>query len=211
MARQPRRPSRSSDSPSCRRSAGRTSSRGFPNASIGYGRGTRLSLSRRRQPLVLIGRSEYFLILANQYVTIFYVADRQRKMFILEYKLKGKPKQYQAIDEAIRTVQFVRNKCLRYWSDGNKVEQKDIYKYVTQLRKEFDFVKALNSTACQQACERTWTAILKFYTNCKKRTARSEVSSELGRSKHKTPGKKADATEPSSHGAIASYLSGIRV
>ena len=111
-------------------------------------------------------------------------------MFILEYKLKGKPKQYQAIDEAIRTVQFVRNKCLRYWSDGNKVEQKDIYKYVTQLRKEFDFVKALNSTACQQACERTWTAILKFYSNCKKRTARSEVSSELGRSKHKTPGKK---------------------
>ena len=25
----------------------------------------------------------------------------------------------------------------------------------------------MNSTACQQACERTWTAILKFYTNCK--------------------------------------------
>ncbi|NCS11464.1 MAG: transposase, partial [Microcystis aeruginosa G13-09] len=29
-------------------------------------------------------------------------------MFILEYKLRGKPSQYQAIDEAIRTVQFVR-------------------------------------------------------------------------------------------------------
>lgn len=27
----------------------------------------------------------------------------------------------------------------------------------------------LNSTACQQACERTWTSILKFYTNCKNR------------------------------------------
>ncbi|MGL5876907.1 MAG: RNA-guided endonuclease TnpB family protein, partial [Xenococcaceae cyanobacterium] len=88
-------------------------------------------------------------------------------MFILEYKLKGKAKQYQAIDEAIRTVEFVRNKCLRYWEDEKNIGQKDIYRYVTHLRKEFSFVKELNSTACQQACERTWTSILKFYTNCK--------------------------------------------
>ena len=88
-------------------------------------------------------------------------------MFVLEYKLRGKESQYRAIDEAIRTVQFVRNKCLRYWEDNKGVGQKDIYKYVTTLRKEFSFVKDLNSTACQQACERTWTAILKFYTNCK--------------------------------------------
>ena len=88
-------------------------------------------------------------------------------MFIIEYKLRGKEFQYRAIDEAIRTVQFVRNKCLKYWEDNKGVGQKDIYKYVTALRKEFSFVKDLNSTACQQACERTWTAILKFYTNCK--------------------------------------------
>ncbi|WP_107669159.1 RNA-guided endonuclease TnpB family protein [Cyanothece sp. BG0011] len=88
-------------------------------------------------------------------------------MFILEYKLRGKKHQYQAIDEAIRTVQFVRNKCLRYWEDNKGVGQKDIYKYTTQLRTEYSFVKALNSTACQQACERTWTAILRFYNNCK--------------------------------------------
>jgi putative transposase len=88
-------------------------------------------------------------------------------MFVLEYKLKGKAKQYQAIDESIRTVQFIRNKCLRYWEDGENIGQKDLYRYVTQLRKEFNFVKALNSTACQQACERTWTSILKFYSNCK--------------------------------------------
>ncbi len=88
-------------------------------------------------------------------------------MFILEYKLRGKESQFRAIDEAIRTVQFVRNKCLRYWEDNKGVGQKDIYKHVTALRKEFSFVKDLNSTACQQACERTWTAILKFYTNCK--------------------------------------------
>jgi putative transposase len=88
-------------------------------------------------------------------------------MFILEYKLRGKESQFRAIDESIRTVQFVKNKCLRYWEDNKGVGQKDIYKQVTALRKEFSFVKDLNSTACQQACERTWTAILKFYTNCK--------------------------------------------
>ncbi len=92
---------------------------------------------------------------------------RLRKVFILEYKLRGKESQYRAIDEAIRTVQFVRNKCLRYWEDHKSIGQKDIYKHTTMLRKEFSFVKDLNSTACQQACERTWTAILKFYPNCK--------------------------------------------
>lgn len=88
-------------------------------------------------------------------------------MFIIEYKLKGKARQYQALDEAIQTVQFVRNKCLRYWEDEKNIGQKDIYRYVTQLRKEYPFVEDLNSTACQQASERAWTAILKFYTNCK--------------------------------------------
>jgi putative transposase len=89
-------------------------------------------------------------------------------MLVLEYKLRGKESQFRAIDEAICTVQFIRNKCLRYWEDNRGAGQKDIYKHVTALRKEFPFVKDLNSTACQQACERTWTAILKFYTNCKK-------------------------------------------
>ena len=70
-------------------------------------------------------------------------------MFILEYKLRGKESQYEAIDESIKTVQFVRNKCLRYWEDNKGVGQKDIYKQVTALRKEFPFVKDLNSTACR--------------------------------------------------------------
>jgi len=39
----------------------------------------------------------------------------------LEYKVKGKLRQYQAIDEAIQTTQFVRNKALRYWIDGEHV------------------------------------------------------------------------------------------
>ena len=80
---------------------------------------------------------------------MIYVVGRLRKVFVLEYKLKGKESQYRAIDEAIRTVQFVRNKCLRYWEDNRGVGQKDIYKHATALRKEFSFVKDLNSTACR--------------------------------------------------------------
>jgi putative transposase len=38
-------------------------------------------------------------------------------MLVLEYKIKAKPQQYKAIDEAIRTVQFVRNKCIRHWME----------------------------------------------------------------------------------------------
>jgi putative transposase len=89
-------------------------------------------------------------------------------MFILEYKLRGKPEQFQAIDEGIRTVQFVRNKCVRHWMDSQNVGKAEVYRYTTNLRKEFPFVKCLNSTACQQAGERAWSAISKFYDNCKK-------------------------------------------
>ena len=31
--------------------------------------------------------------------------------------IKAKKIQYAAIDEAIRTAQFIRNKCIRLWSD----------------------------------------------------------------------------------------------
>lgn len=39
-------------------------------------------------------------------------------MLVYEYKLDGSKKQYAAIDEAIRTVQFIRNKSLRLWMDA---------------------------------------------------------------------------------------------
>jgi hypothetical protein len=38
--------------------------------------------------------------------------ERARRMLIYEYKLDGSLAQYTAIDEAIRIVQFIRNKCL---------------------------------------------------------------------------------------------------
>ena len=89
-------------------------------------------------------------------------------MIVLEFKAKGKTTQYSAIDEAIRTAQFVRNKVIRHWMDNRGVGQKDLYRYNTALRAEFPFVKALNSHACQVAVERAYSAIARFYSNCKK-------------------------------------------
>ncbi|MCZ8191624.1 MAG: transposase, partial [Microcystis sp. LE19-338.1B] len=50
-------------------------------------------------------------------------------MFVLEFKVEAKTKQYQAIDDAIRTAQFIRNKCLRYWMDNKGVDKYDLSAY----------------------------------------------------------------------------------
>ena len=89
-------------------------------------------------------------------------------MIVLEFKAKGKTTQYAAVDEAILTAQFVRNKCVRYWMDNRGVGQIELYRHNTALRAEFPFVKALNSHACQVAVERAYTSIARFYDNCKK-------------------------------------------
>lgn len=60
-------------------------------------------------------------------------------MLILEFKIKAKPIQYGAIDEAIRTTQFIRNKCLRFWMDNKKVSKYDLNKYSAVLANEFSF------------------------------------------------------------------------
>lgn len=73
-----------------------------------------------------------------------------------------------SIDEAIKTAQFVRNKCIRFWIDNRGVGQKELYRHNTALRAEFPFVKTLNSHACQVAVERAYSSIARFYDNCKK-------------------------------------------
>ena len=93
-------------------------------------------------------------------------------MIVLEYKCKGKPNQYKAIDEAIRTTQFIRNKAIRYWMDNSrelKIDRFALNKYSTTLRNQFPFVADLNSMAVQSAAERGWTAISRFYDNCQKK------------------------------------------
>ena len=89
-------------------------------------------------------------------------------MIVLEFKAKGKTTQYCAIDEAIRTAQFVRNKCIRFWMDNRGVGQKELYRYNTKLRADFPFVNALNSHACQVAVEWAYSSIARFYDNCRK-------------------------------------------
>jgi putative transposase len=88
-------------------------------------------------------------------------------MLILEFKIKAKPQQKSAINEAIRSFQFVRNKCLRYWMDNEKVSKFDLNKYCAVLAKEFAFANELNSQARQAAAERAWAAISRFFDNCK--------------------------------------------
>jgi putative transposase len=99
---------------------------------------------------------------------IFAVGVVPRQMRVLEFKAKGKTTQYSAIDQAILTAQFVRNKCIRFWMDNRGVGQKELYRHNTALRAEFPFVKALNSHACQVAVERAYSAIARFYENCRK-------------------------------------------
>jgi putative transposase len=88
-------------------------------------------------------------------------------VLVLEYKAVCNHRQSKAIDEAIRTSQFVRNKVLRYWMDNRGVAKKELYQYNTQLRAEFEFVKDLNSHACQASVENVERAIKRFFDNCK--------------------------------------------
>jgi putative transposase len=89
-------------------------------------------------------------------------------MIVYEFKVKGKEAQYRAIDEAIRTSQFIQNKCLRYWMENKGLRQYDLNKYCAVLAAEFPFASELNSMARQSAAERTWSAIARFFDNCKK-------------------------------------------
>ncbi|MEH2188647.1 MAG: transposase [Nostoc sp.] len=92
-------------------------------------------------------------------------------MIVYELKIKGKQTQYQAIDDAIRTSQFIQNKCLRYWMDNkdSKVDKYALNKYCAVLASEFPFADELNSMARQSAAERSWGAIARFYDSCKKK------------------------------------------
>jgi hypothetical protein len=50
-------------------------------------------------------------------------------MLVVEAKLKnGTPEQYHQLDEAIKTSQFVRNSCVRYWLDNQGTTRNDLQK-----------------------------------------------------------------------------------
>jgi putative transposase len=107
-------------------------------------------------------------------------------MIVREAKLlNGTKQQYQAIDDAIRTAQFIRNKAVRYWMDnqaepatkppGGRLQARsqgvgkaDLYTLCKDLASEFGFALKLNSAARQASAERAWAAISGFYNRCKK-------------------------------------------
>ncbi len=89
-------------------------------------------------------------------------------MLVLEMKIYAKHKQCLAMDEAIRTAQFIRNKALRYWMDNIGVGKYDLSAYCKVLAAEFPFAAQLNSMARQSSADRAWAAISRFYSNCKK-------------------------------------------
>jgi putative transposase len=92
-------------------------------------------------------------------------------MLVFEFKAYAKSTQFVAIDEAIRSTQFIRNKCIRYWMENPKVSKYDLNKQCAILAAEFPFANKLNSMARQSAAERAWAAISRFYDNCKKKVA----------------------------------------
>jgi putative transposase len=91
-------------------------------------------------------------------------------MLTYEYKCEGSKQQYAAIEEAIRVVQFIRNKCLRKWMDERGVFKNDLQCYCAVLAQEYSFAARLNSQARQASADRAWFAISRFYDNCKNHT-----------------------------------------
>lgn len=71
-------------------------------------------------------------------------------MIVREAKLiNGTKEQYQLLNDAIRTAQFIINKAVSYWMDNRNISKVDLYKLCKDLAKEFSFALKLNSAARQ--------------------------------------------------------------
>jgi putative transposase len=90
-------------------------------------------------------------------------------MLILDYKLRVNQSQHAAIDEAIRTTQFIRNKCVRKWMDERGIGDNDLQVYCAQLAQEYPFAARLNSQARQTSADRAWLSVARFYKNCREK------------------------------------------
>ncbi len=88
-------------------------------------------------------------------------------MLIYEYKIDANKKQREAIDNAIRICQFIRNKCIRLWMDSRGVGNNDLQVSCSTLARQYSFAECLNSQARQASADRAWFSIQRFYENCK--------------------------------------------
>jgi len=95
-------------------------------------------------------------------------------VLVLEAKLKGKAEQFWVIDDIIRAARFVQNKVLRFWMDSfpeDKANRYSLNKYCAVLAADpkYPWVKKLKSMARQASAERAWSAIARFFDNCRKK------------------------------------------
>ncbi|WP_448526126.1 hypothetical protein [Parathermosynechococcus lividus] len=77
-------------------------------------------------------------------------------------------------DDVVRYRQTIsRMRCgmihLNHWMDGQGKRTADLNKYCRVLAKEYPWAKTLNSLARQAMAERAWSAISRFYNNCKQK------------------------------------------
>lgn len=96
----------------------------------------------------------------------------QIKMLVFEAKIEGKKQQYEWLHQAVRTACFIRNSCVRYWMDNREIGRYTLSAYCAVLAKQFPWANKLNSMARQAYAERTWSAIARFYDNCKKKVTK---------------------------------------
>ncbi|MGD1698415.1 hypothetical protein [Dapis sp. BLCC M229] len=97
----------------------------------------------------------------NLVIIINVVKELTITLLVIEAKLKGSQNQYKVLDEMILTGQFIRNSCLRYWTDNKDVKRNDLQKLCSVLAKDnnFPWVKKLNSQARQASDDRAWQSI----------------------------------------------------
>lgn len=113
-------------------------------------------------------------------------------MLVLDCKAIIKKSQAQAINEAIRTAQFVRNQVLKYWMDNRSGGKKELYQYNTQLRPEYQFVGKLNSHACQVSGKNVEGAINRFFNPSITIGVNSWTPLNFDKFKNKKPEKQGD-------------------
>ena len=71
-------------------------------------------------------------------------------MLVFGFKAYGNENQFNAVGEAIRTAQFIRNSCLHYWMN-KKSGRYSMNKYCAILADDFRFASELNSRARQSS------------------------------------------------------------
>jgi putative transposase len=76
----------------------------------------------------------------------------------------------------------LKQSSIRLWMDGEKLNKYDLSAYCAVLAKNFEWAKKLNSQARQVSSERAWSAISRFFDNCKKKVS-GKTCAERSRSK----------------------------